>query len=118
MAEPHSQAGPSPELVFETLTAFQRSAALRTAIELKLFAALGDGPADAASLARRCSASQRGMRILCDYLTVIGFLTKEDSLYSNAPVSALFLDPRSPACMASIASFLGDDAMADACSHL
>ena len=47
-------AGPSPELIFETLNAYQRSAALRAAIELDLFQAIGEGPGDVASLARRC----------------------------------------------------------------
>lgn len=107
MATAHSGPAPSPALVFETLTAFQRSAALRSAIELDLFAAVGEGPGDVASLARRCSASERGIRILCDYLTVIGFLQKENGRYRHTPTSEAFLDPRSPACMASISRFIG-----------
>jgi len=98
----------SPELVFETLSAYQRSAALRAAIELDLFRAIGEGPGDVASLAGRCAASTRGIRILCDYLTVIGLLAKEDGRYLHTPTSAAFLDPRSPACIASIARFLGN----------
>jgi precorrin-6B methylase 2 len=108
----------SPALIFETLTAFQRTAALRTAIDLNLFGAVGEGPADAATLARRCSASERGTRILCDYLTVIGFLEKKDSLYHHTPMSAAFLDPRSPACFASVARFLGGPMMSEPCLKL
>jgi len=108
------QAGaPSPELIFETLTAYQRTAALRAAIELDLFRAVGEGPGDAASLARRSAASERGMRILCDYLTVLGLLAKEDGRYIHTPTSALFLDPRSPACIASISRFLGHPALSE-----
>jgi ubiquinone/menaquinone biosynthesis C-methylase UbiE len=99
---------PSPELIFETLNAHQRTAALRAAIDLDLFRALGEGPADAASLARQCNASERGMRILCDYLTILGLVAKEDGRYRHSPTSAVFLDPRSPACIASISRFLGD----------
>ena len=55
-------AGPSPELIFDTLNAYQRSAALRAAIELDLFRAIGAGPGDVASLARQCRASERGTR--------------------------------------------------------
>ena len=98
---------PNPALVFETLLAHQRSAALRSAIELNVFGALGDGPADAAALGVRCSASVRGIRILCDFLTIIGLLSKQDGIYSHTPTSALFLDPRSPCSLHSAARFLG-----------
>jgi 2-polyprenyl-3-methyl-5-hydroxy-6-metoxy-1,4-benzoquinol methylase len=109
---------PNPELIFETLLAFQRTAALRAAIELDVFAAIGEGPGDVPSLARRCSASERGIRILCDYLTVIGLLVKKEGRYRHSPTSAVFLDPRSPACMASISKFLGNATMAEPYTHL
>jgi 2-polyprenyl-3-methyl-5-hydroxy-6-metoxy-1,4-benzoquinol methylase len=109
---------PSPELIFETFNAYQRSAALRAAIELDLFRAVGEGPGDAASLARQCVASERGIRILCDYLTIIGLLSKKDGRYRHTPSSAIFLDPRSPACMASAARFLGDPTLTQKFAHL
>jgi len=119
MATAHPDPAPNPGLIFDTLTAFQRTAALRTAIELDVFAAIGEGAGDVASLALRCSASERGIRILCDYLTVIGLLAKEDGRYRHSPTSALFLDPRSPACMASISRFMGNPVMAEPCTlHL
>jgi SAM-dependent methyltransferase len=118
MATAHSEAALNPALIFETLLAFQRSAALRAAIELDLFAAVGEGPGDAASLARRCSASERGIRILCDYLTVIGLLAKEDGRYHHTLTSAAFLDPRSPACMASVSRFMGNSALTEPSQHL
>lgn len=105
--DPRPAAAPSPALVFETLFAYQRTAALRAAIELDLFRAIGEGPGDVASIARRCAASERGTRILCDFLTVIGLLSKTDGRYANTATSALFLDPLSPACVASTARFLG-----------
>ncbi len=73
-----------------------------------MFRALGEGPGEVASIARRCSASERGTRILCDFLTVIGLLTKADGQYRNTETSSMFLDPRSPACVASTARFLGN----------
>ncbi len=97
---------PNPEVVFDMLTAYQRTAALRAAIEIDLFRAVGEGPGDAASLARRCGASERGVRILCDFLTVHGLLQKANGGYVQTPASAIFLDPRSPACLASTARFL------------
>ena len=74
---PQNAGAPSPELIFETLVAYQRSAALRAAIELDLFRAIGEGPGDIASLARQCGASERGIRILCDYLTILGLLPRK-----------------------------------------
>jgi len=37
------------------------------------------------------------MRILCDYLVVIGFLAKSGTTYNLTPDTAVFLDRRSPA---------------------
>ena len=118
MAAAQPETAPNAGLIFDTLQAFQRTAALRAAIELDVFAAVGEGPGDVASLARRCVSSERGIRILCDYLTIIGLLAKEDGRYRHTPTSALFLDPRSPACMASIARFLGNPANTEPCMHL
>lgn len=115
---PQAAAQPNPGLVFETLNAYVRTAALRTAIELDLFRAIGEGPGDVASLAKQCSASERGIRILCDYLTILGFLDKQDGHYKHTPTSAAFLDPRSPACLASISRFIGNPAMREPYDHL
>ncbi|MHB1937297.1 MAG: class I SAM-dependent methyltransferase [Acidobacteriaceae bacterium] len=101
----------NPGLVFEMLNAYQRTAALKAGIDLDLFRAVGEGPGDVATIARHCSASERGIRILCDFLTVHGVLLKEDGRYRLTPSSAVFLDPRSPACVASVAQFLGNPAM-------
>jgi len=118
MATAHPGNEPNPGMIFETLLAFQRTAALRAAIELDVFRAIGEGPGDVASLAKHCSASERGIRILCDYLTVIGLLTKEGERYHHTATSGLFLDPRSPACVASISRFLGNPAMTEPVQHL
>jgi SAM-dependent methyltransferase len=80
---------------------------------LDLFRAIGEGPGDIASLARQCGASERGIRILCDYLTILGLLAKEGGRYRHTPSSAVFLDPRSPASIASAARFLGHPALAE-----
>jgi 2-polyprenyl-3-methyl-5-hydroxy-6-metoxy-1,4-benzoquinol methylase len=96
----------TPELYYEMVNGHQRTAAIRTAIDLDLFRAIGDGPGDVASLARQCSASERGIRILCDFLTIKEILVKENGHYRHSPTSAVFLDPRSPACMAPTAKFL------------
>jgi SAM-dependent methyltransferase len=101
-----AQQGPNPALIFETLNAFQRSAALKAGIELDLFTAIADGAKTAEAMASRCQAPERGIRILCDYLTIIGFLTKRGSQYELSAESAAFLNKKSPAYMGTMANFL------------
>src|SRR4029077_16897127 len=90
-------APPSPQLFFETVTAFHKTEALKTAIQLEVFTAIGEGNQTADSIARRCRASERGIRILCDALVIMDFLKKDGSRYSLTQDSAIFLDRRSPA---------------------
>jgi 2-polyprenyl-3-methyl-5-hydroxy-6-metoxy-1,4-benzoquinol methylase len=97
---------PSPELFFQTVNSYQRTAAVKAAIELDLFGAIGAGGATAAEAAARCEASERGTRILCDYLVINGLLTKEGGRYGLTQDSALFLDPHSPAYMGGTLEFL------------
>ena len=94
------QAGP------EMLFAHQRTAALKAAIEFDIFTAVGEGDDTVVALARRCKVPERGVRILCDYLVILGFLAKQDHRYSLTPESATYLDRRSPACIATIADFM------------
>jgi ubiquinone/menaquinone biosynthesis C-methylase UbiE len=97
---------PSPELFFETVSSYQRPAAIKAAIELDVFTVLAEGKQTSQELAAHCQTSERGMRILCDYLVIIGFLTKADGRYVLTPDSAVFLDRRSPAYMGSTLEFL------------
>src|SRR6478672_3808236 len=97
---------PSPELFFNTVSAYQRTAALRAAIELNLFTAIGDGAATVPAIAAQCHASERGTRMLCDYLTIVGFLSKAADGYRLTPDTAVFLSKRSPAYMRGTMEFL------------
>ena len=97
---------PSAEIVFDTLFAYQRSAALKSALDLDLFSLIDDSATSPQALATRCTASERGIRILCDYLTTIGLLTKSDGTYRLTPESAAFLSKRSPAYLGTTARFL------------
>jgi hypothetical protein len=71
---------------------------------LDLFTAIGEGAATASKLARSRSISGRGVRKLCDYLTMLGFLRKDGDAYSLSPDAAAFLDRRSPAYLGAPAS--------------
>jgi hypothetical protein len=96
----------NPELIFDTLNAYQQTAALKAAIQLDIFTAIGEGADTVPVLAKRCQATERGVRILCDYLVVYKFLTKQGQKYGLTEDSAIFLDRRSPAYIGSMAGFL------------
>src|SRR5271166_752555 len=118
----HSTPAPAapltPGIVFENLQAYQRTAALKAAIELDIFGAIGQGLGDVASIARHASASERGIRILCDFLVINGLLQKSDGRYEHTPSSAAFLDPASPSSLASIVGFLAHPDVLQPYQHL
>jgi 2-polyprenyl-3-methyl-5-hydroxy-6-metoxy-1,4-benzoquinol methylase len=101
-----TQTTPSPQVVFDMLGAYQRTAALKSAIELDVFTAIDEGATSPAAIAKRCNTSERGARILCDFLTIAGLLHKSDSSYQLVPESAAFLSKRSRAYMGTMARFL------------
>lgn len=109
---------PSPVLFFDTLTAYQNTAALKAALELKLFTAISQSGATAAELAARCGAAERGIRILSDYLTILGFLEKNEGRYSLTRDSAAFLDEKSRAYAGGAAEFLLSPAIRGAFDEL
>ena len=96
----------TPERIFSTLNAHQQTAALKAAVDLDIFTAIDEGHNRVEPLAKKVHASERGLRILCDYLTVFEFLKKEDGRYSLSADAALFLSRRSPAYMGTIVEFL------------
>jgi predicted HTH transcriptional regulator len=99
MATVSSSLHPSPEHIFNTLNAHHQTAALKTAIELELFTAIDEGKHRAEQIAERVKASPRGVRILSDYLAILGFLKKENESYSLTADAALFLSKHSRAYM-------------------
>jgi 2-polyprenyl-3-methyl-5-hydroxy-6-metoxy-1,4-benzoquinol methylase len=106
MAASTTASKPTPERIFNTMVAFQETEALKAAIELDVFTAIADGANTAASLAARTGASERGVRILCDYFTIKEFMTKKGNEYSLTQESAVFLNRRSPAYLATMINFL------------
>lgn len=97
---------PSPQLFFQTINAHMRTEALKAGIELEVFTAIGEGNTTAADIAKRCGASEKGIRVLCDYLTIMEMLTKQDNHYALTLDSSVFLDKRSPAYLGSATQFL------------
>ena len=99
----------TPQRILQLVNAHQSSRALKGAINLGLFTALGRGSATAAALATRIGASEKGVRVLCDFLVIAGLLHKQGDDYSASPDAALFLDEHSPAYFGSVAGFLLGD---------
>lgn len=101
-----ASAAPSPERFFMIANAFQQSGIIKGALELDVFTAIAEGNTTIPALATRCQASERGLRILCDTLTIMGFLTKTASTYGLAADSAAFLNRQSPAYLGGVLEFL------------
>src|SRR5262245_44061270 len=97
---------PSVTRIFEGFTGYQRTAALKAAIELDVFSAIAAGAATAADVASRCGAAPRGVRSLCDRLVTDGLLEKDGDRYRLGSDAAMFLDRASPAYLGSMVTFI------------
>lgn len=109
---------PSPQLFFQTINAYQRTEALKAAIELEVFTAIAEGNPTVAQIAKRCQTSEKGMRILCDYLTIMEMLTKQGDHYALTLDSSVFLDKRSPAYLGGATEFLCNPMLTDGFKHI
>ena len=101
--------GLDPTWLLDEFRAFERTLALRTAIEMDLFTRIGAGRNTIRSLAADAGASERGLRALCDYLTVHGHLSKQGSRYSLTINARVYLTKASPAYLGSAVKFLASD---------
>lgn len=112
--QPHAAPPANPTRIFQTINAFQQTGALRAAIELDVFTAIAEGLKTASEIAQHVHAAERGVRILCDYMALLGLLTKNEGRYSLAEDAAIFLDRRSPAYMGTMVRFLNAPEILDA----
>ena len=90
-----------PLRILGVLSGYQRTAALKAAIELNIFTPIGGTSATAEEIAERCDASKRGIRALCDAICLTGLLSKDSERYQLSAEAAHFLDARSPQCIAA-----------------
>ena len=111
MAAPSAPVLSFPERLYGILSAYQHTFAMRTAIDLHLFSAIAEGANDIPSIAQKTGAAERGLRPLCNFLTVLGFLSKENDRYTLTPEANTFLNPKSPAYMGAVAGFLCNDTL-------
>lgn len=101
-----TQAGLNPSIIFEIMNGYVKTEALRGVLELELFTHVVAGADTAEALAEKCGASVRGIRILCDYLTVHGLLSKKGDRYEASREAAVFLNRASPMYMGSVTQFM------------
>ena len=95
-----------------------RTEALKAGIELEVFTAIGEGNTTPAEIAKRCNASEKGIRVLCDYLTIMEMLTKKDGHYGLTLDSSVFLDKRSPAYVGGATEFLCSETITNGAKHM
>ncbi len=109
---------PTPDHFFEAMVAYQRTAALKAALDLDIFTAIAAGATSVSRIANAVHGYPRAVRMLCDSLVALGFLTKSEATYGLTIDSARFLDRHSPAYVGSAANFLASPAVTEAFTDL
>ena len=87
----------TPDRIVKLAFAFRESKVVLSAVELKVFTVLAEGPLDLEALRDRTGIDQRGARDFFDALVAIGMLERHnDGRYANTPEGDLYLDHRKP----------------------
>src|SRR5262245_52376324 len=110
--------GPDLELLWSAFTGYQRTAAIKAAIDLDVFTAIAAGADTVDAIAKRTGAAARGVRALLDHLTMDGFLAREGARYRLTPTAAAFLDRSSPVFVGSAIGFLSSPHVVSGFTHL
>jgi SAM-dependent methyltransferase len=103
-----------PAWLLDEFRAYERTLALRTAVELDLFTRIGAGVNTIPALSKATRASVRGLRVLCDNLTINQHLVKEGNGYRLSLNSRVYLSKASPAYLGSGIKFLASDTYVEA----
>lgn len=93
---------PSPEHILQTGMSFLASKTLLSAVEMEVFTELAKHPADLETLTGRLGLHPRSSRDFLDALVAMGFLERNEGIYSNTPSTDLFLDKRKPSYIGGI----------------
>ena len=101
-----STSEPSLELLWDAFTGYQRTAALKAAIEHDVFSEIAAGANTIEALAERTHAAPRGLSALLGRLVVDGFLERTGDRYALSPTSAVFLDRNAPSYVGSAIEFI------------
>ena len=86
----------TPEKIFEISFSFAPNRVLVAGVDLEIFTHIANGKHTAKEIAEASSASQRGMEMLLNSLTGLGFLSKSNGSYHLMPISEMFLVKNKP----------------------
>ena len=86
----------TPDKIMQVGLGFWPSKTLLSAIELGLFTELARKPGDLADLRARLGLHARSAHDFLDALVAMGFLEREQGIYSNTPATDRFLDRGKP----------------------
>ena len=89
-------AAPSPEHILQVGLGFWASKTLLSAVEMEVFTELAKHPEDLDTLTGRLGLHPRSAHDFFDSLVALGFLERNDGVYSNTPSTELFLDKKKP----------------------
>ncbi|MEO5923186.1 MAG: methyltransferase [Bryobacteraceae bacterium] len=95
----------NPGRIHQALTSYQLAQSVKGALDLELFTHIAAGFHTAEEIAKQCGGTHKGVRVLCDYLTVHGLLTKSGQEYGLTADTAPLLDKQSPRYMGQVAGF-------------
>jgi hypothetical protein len=102
MSERATSVQPTPELIMQVGMGFWPSKVLLSAVEMELFTELAKSPQPLDSLQGRMGVHPRAARDFLDALVALGFLLRQDGIYSNTPATGLFLDKHKPSYIGGI----------------
>jgi len=86
----------SPEHILQVGLGFWASKTLLSAVEMEVFTELAKHPEDLEALTGRLGLHPRSASDFFDALVALGFLQRNDGIYSNTPSTELFLDKKKP----------------------
>ncbi len=98
---------PSPDKILSIGLGFWGTKTLLSAVELRLFTLLAEGPLDTETLRQRLGLHPRSSRDFLDALVSLGFLEREGEQYRNTPESDRYLDRRKPTYIGGILEMAG-----------
>ena len=87
---------PTPDRIMQVGLGFWPSKVLLSAIEMQLFTELAQHPLSLDDATGRLGLHPRASRDFLDTLVALGFLQRNDGVYSNTPETDLFLDKAKP----------------------
>lgn len=110
--------GPSRPALFAMMLAYKQTAVLRAALELGVFDALADGPADAVAVAGRLGADTRGVRLLLNALAALGLVGVDGEDYLLTGGAAAYLVRGEPGYLGDMAKVMASSWEWDALKSL